>query len=190
MPIVDIERIFMKIVKATVVLLLGMLLVTAFACGGGSEQEAAPAGWATYSNSSLGFNIQYPQDWKNWEGLVGDVTFVTPTTDASVPPAVIFVSVYEENLTLSQHVDECILAMKSSSLGYNIPESSETTVAGMPAHKFVVTCKSKDQSLMKQMDVHTIKNNTVYIITYMVFESDYPIYLDTAQHMIDSFVIY
>lgn len=183
----------MKIVRLAVVLLMGLLLVTAFACsGGGSGQGSTPTpapAWATYSNSELGISIQYPQDWEKWETGADGATFVSPTADADVKPGIVFVSVMKEEspITLSDHVDEWILGMKLYSPSDNISESSETTVADMPAHKFVVTSTSNEQSLMKRLEIHTIKNNTVYIITYITFESVYPNYLETAQQMIDSF---
>lgn len=176
----------MKIVKAAVVLLIGMLFVTAFACGGGQK----PVTWATYSNSSLGFSIQYPQNWTEWETGTDRITFVSPTADAAAKPGIVSVSVYKEEEPLilnADYVDKCILAMKLYSLADNISESSESTVAGMPAHKFVVSSTSANQSLMKRMEVHTIKNNTIYIISYITFESAYPDNLATAQQMIDSF---
>jgi len=181
----------MKTVKASVVLLLGMLLVTTFACGGSAGQGTNPTPtpvWATYTNVSNGFSIQYPQDWTKLE-RINDVIFIKEVQSA---PAVVFISVYEEEQGTTvddDYVDQCILAMRLYSPGDNISESSETTVAGMPAHKFICINTSA-QTPMKRMEIHTIKDNMLYITTYMTSESVYPAYLTTVQQMIDSLVIY
>jgi len=95
------------------------------------------------------------------------------------------------NMTLSERVDEWISYREKSVQDFNLSESNVTTIAGIPAHKVVYTWEDEDYGfLMKNMEIHAIKDSTEYIIIYMVYESAYANYLDTAQQMIDSFVIY
>ena len=189
MPIVRRERIAMRIVRVAVVLLLGVLLVTAFACAGGSGQGSAPAGWSTYSNSSLGFSIQYPQDWTKWEGRMGAVMFVTPK--GSIASAIVMIGCYDaETATLTDdYVNECILALKSTFPDANVSESSAITVDGMPAHKFVYTTNTNN-SLMKAMDIHSIKDSKDYTVYYLAASANYTVNLETVQQMIASFKFY
>ncbi len=182
----------MKIVKAAVVLLLGLLLVTAFACGGGSEQEAAPAGWTTYSNSSLGISIQYPQDWGKVElqnGSITTIAFGFGKRSDSIYGEMVAVGVDDGlSATLSEWVEGTIITLREYT-GFNLVESSAATLAGMPAHKFVYTWEDDSYSV-KCMKIISVKNNYVYYIDLITDVATYESDLKTAQQMIDSFVIY
>ncbi|MFA5055617.1 MAG: hypothetical protein WC562_05525 [Dehalococcoidia bacterium] len=184
----------MKIVKSSIALLLVLLLVTTFACGGsGPQSNPTPLpGWSTYSNSSLGISMQYRQDWTKVEGQFDVVEFFSPLTGESSPQGVLMIYVHDAlNMTLSERVDEWISYREKSVQDFNLSESNVTTIAGIPAHKVVYTWEDEDYGfLMKNMEIHAIKDSTEYIIIYMVYESAYANYLDTAQQMIDSFVIY
>lgn len=187
----------MKIAKAAVILLIGLLLVTAFACGGGSEQGSNPTltpspSWATYSNSSLGFSIQYPQDWGKVESQNGSLSIVVFGTGARSD------SIYGEGFAISKKpglsailsvwVNGTIISLREYA-GFNLVESSAATLAGMPAHKFVYTWEDDPYSV-KCMEIISVKNNYVYYIEFRTDITTYDSDVTTAQHMLDSFVIY
>ena len=175
----------MKIQRSAVVLLLGMLLVTTLACGGESIT------WAIYSNSSLGISIQYPQDWTKSEGESGGVSFFTPKTDAS-DLGIVVVSVYEQEqpVTLSEWVDELIRVLSAGQTGFELSESSATTISDMLAQKVVYTYRSGQYSV-KCIEVVSVKdNNIVYTIEFLADVTTYNRDVKTVQPMIDSFVIY
>lgn len=185
----------MKIVKAAVGLLLGVLLITAFACSGGSsEQGSTPTptpAWATYSNSSLGISIQYPQDWTKVEGAAGTVvTFQSPQSSASDDFLenlnIVVEDLSSQPMTLSEYVELNVNMLKQYIPSYKLIDSSSTTLAGMPAQKLVYTGELQQYAL-KWMQIISIKNNVAYVISYTATESSYSSNLETAQHMIDSF---
>jgi hypothetical protein len=185
----------MKIVKAAIVLLLGMLLVTSFACGGGAGQGSNPTpitNWSTYTytNGSHGFIAQYPSDCTEHETEHG-IMIVILASGVPSAGAVMLIGVYDAgNATLTDaSINVLISDIKLTFPDANISESSATTMGGIPAHKFIYTT-STNNSLMKAMDIHAIKNSRDYTFYYLANASYYPTYLPTVQQMIDSLVIY
>jgi len=75
--------------------------------------------------------------------------------------------------------------------GLKIIESAPVTIAGsLPAHKVVYECPCfPDTSILKRMEVWTIKDGRAYDITYQAFPDTFSEHLDTVQKMIDSFEI-
>jgi len=151
----------------------------------------------TYQNSSYGIQIQYPSDWDKQEnGTRQDtqtdvVTFYPPAenTNASFDVAIDDIS-DEKGITLSQYSSDDIASSKQSVKDFKLVESSTNGVflAGLPAYKIVSTSTDQATSL-KTMEIGTIKDEKVYIITYEAGASEYDKYLPTILGMISSFTI-
>lgn len=80
--------------------------------------------------------------------------------------------------------------LKQSLIDFELNESTTITVAGgNPAHKMVYTNVEENNIQTKTMQVLTIKNDKIYLITYTAEQRKYDSYLPTIQKMIDSFRI-
>jgi hypothetical protein len=186
----------MKIQKAAVVLLLGLLLVTTLACSC-SEQGSnptPPSGWSTYSNTSYGISIQYPEEWITIEtqnSSISCVCFGTgPRSDSTyVAGLLICVDDLGQPVILSEWVSESLSYWRESCVDFNLTDSSITTIADMPAQRFIYTYKD-DQYSVKCMHIISVKSNVVYDIAFRTDAATYDIDVKTAQQMIDSLVIY
>ncbi len=180
--------------KLGILLLLGMLGL--YLTGGCLQQENSkfykPKNFLTYENGSYGVRIKYPQEWTKTEGAMGTVVvFLSPKQNDSDP--------FQENLniivqnlpastTLNVVTEETINQVKQLIQNATIIESTDTTLAGVPAYKIVYSGKMREYTL-KWIQIWTVKNNKMYSITYTAEINSYSYYLDVIQKMIDSFEI-
>jgi serine/threonine-protein kinase len=147
----------------------------------------------TYTNSTYGITIQYPQDWRKVEpsdepGL--HIAFVLPKESDSgmrddVQIIVLNMSVPE---TLDVFTQNLIQGEEQSRHDFKLIDSTPTTLAGNPAHKIVFTSKDVQYD-MKSMYVYTIKNNNLYMVIYSAQSYRYSDSMEIVQQMIDSFEI-
>ena len=72
--------------------------------------------------------------------------------------------------------------------GYKLVSYSDATVAGNPGKKLEYT-STTDAETVGFMQVWTIKDGKVYVITYAAGKDDYAAFLPTVQDMITSFKI-
>ena len=147
----------------------------------------------TYENPAEGIKIQYPSSWTKDESGLNVVVFISPQESVS--------DMFQENtgigiedlsaqpMTLDQFTKLTVADITEMVSSENILESTATTLDGNPAHKLVYNRKSGADTY-KFMQIWTIKNNRVYIISY-VAETDntYSNFLVTLTKMIDSFEI-
>ena len=143
----------------------------------------------TYENRTYGIKIHYPV---NWEVIKDPSSFPFPLPNfvvAFLSPTKDNIVIANGNLpaditTLDEYTDASINEIKRNAADFKLIESSQSTLAGNPAHKIVFTYAN-----VKQMEVWTIKDNKQYMIAYGSNSMDYSAYLPTAQKMIDSFEI-
>jgi hypothetical protein len=141
---------------------------------------------STYTSEN--FTILYPISWINASNKArtldtfsvtcrtGNNTFLgAVASNASVP--------IDFNRLTSSHVAD----LRNRS-GVSVIETGNATLAGRPAYKVVYTM-TVSGATQKTMELLTVKGTSEYIITYRARPADYDAYLDTAQQMIDSFVI-
>jgi hypothetical protein len=95
-----------------------------------------------------------------------------------------------QNKTLSKAVDDHIKANNQSLANFHLYNNTLTTVAGNPAQRVVYTYAGGKEDICrhcKSMDVLTVNNNKLYIISY--FGEDvkrYTDFLDPVQYLISS----
>lgn len=157
---------------------------------------AAPASFSTYQNPTYNIEIKYPQDWKKQEAYSGSiVSFMSPakTSAGSQTNLSVFTprDISAKPLTLDQLTQQLSNAIKQTQMytDINIVDSGAAILSNNPAHRLTITGK-KGQFNLQLMEIYTIKNNKVYMLQYGGEISSYPVFLDTAQQMIDSFKIY
>lgn len=179
--------------KLGILLLLGMLGL--YLTGGCLQQENSsykPKNFLTYENSFYGVRIKYPQEWTKTEGAMGTVVmFLSPKqndTDPFQENLNIIVQPLPASTTLNVVTEETINQVKQLIQNATIIETTDTTLAGVPAYKLVYSGKMRDYTL-KWMQIWAVKNNIMYSITYTAEIDSYSYYLDVIQKMIDSFEI-
>jgi ankyrin repeat protein len=148
------------------------------------------SGYLTYTNKAYGYKIKYPENWFKKEGD-NIVSFISPKDNASDVFAVNLNITNEflndKQITLDQYVNLGLEYTKKFVItDFNVVESSETNLAGIPSKRIIATGKQGELSL-KFLRICAINNNRAYNITYTAVLDTYPKYLNTAQEIIDSF---
>jgi PsbP-like protein len=158
----------------------------------------------TYVNPILGLRIQYPSNWVirehpyNPAGNSTIVTFFSTSKSASatgnisgvsgmfVPYMDIFVF-DSKNMPLGELINGTI----NNIAKVNLNESKPITLnnGNNPAYMLVYTVAIGGDELFKKMQVWTINDNKVYVITYNSQAASYFNYLPTVQKMIHSIEI-
>jgi len=147
----------------------------------------------TYKNPTSRIRIQYPSDWEKLEFNQRNVVviFRSPpenSSDTKLENLLIQVgNLPSQNIPLNEIASANINALNQSLIDFELIELNATTLSGNnPAHKVVYTNREgKDER--KTMQVLSIKEDKVYLITYTAEASRYDRYLPTIQKMIDSF---
>jgi hypothetical protein len=88
-------------------------------------------------------------------------------------------------VTLSEYTASGINNLKNLP-GFNLIDSSPTTLAGFPAQKIVYTYLGSSGTL-KLMQVLAVKESKVYVLTYGTLENYYESSLPSIENMINSF---
>ena len=145
--------------------------------------------YLTYENPIYQIKIQYPAYWeKKDQGLGGDnvVKFVIP--QQRFPSLFVQIEDLDSSKLLQEYTYDKINHLRQLFLNFNIIEQNPTTLAGNNAYKIVYTF-TLEQINFKRMDIWTIKDDRVYLISYLVEMEKYSSYLPTIQKMVDSFEI-
>jgi len=161
--------------------------------------ELAPAvepviTFSTYENIEYGIRIDYPSGWAEEESDIEDVVivFLSPFESAfDVFRENVYITVKDfsaQPITLDEYTEESIDELRQLISNFTLEESTTATLAGNPAHRLVYTGKIEQYDL-KWMQVHTIKDDIAYTITYTAEEDFYSAYVDIVQEMVDSFEI-
>ena len=190
--------------RGLLVLTVVVLLVGIAGCTSSSSPTATPTAQATatpqptyvpkstpgylnYTNRSAGVAIQYPSSWNVTEGGVNITVLFT------LPGTAVGFSVGTEDLSgvklpLDEYAQLSLQNLKqnSSFTSVTLLNSTNTTLAGYPAHEFVVTAVSTGISMQFKIEV-TIIDNTGYALVYGATTGVYPDYAATADNMIASF---
>ena len=159
----------------------------------------------TYENRIFGIKIQYPDTWSTRPYLynkVGNNTvvgFYSPSKTASqlgnisgvsrqfVPYLDIFVF-DSKSISLDKIIDARIKRIENNT--DMVMESKSFTLKGNhPAHMLIYTTITGGDEFFKKMQVYTIFNNKVYLISFTAQEALFSDYLPVVQKMIDSFEI-
>ena len=159
------------------VVLIGALLLT---CS--SQKDTL-----TYTDENSGYKIDYNPA---WEMEQVDVSMVFSSPKESEEDAfqeavnVVVQDLSEMTMTLDEltgHMKEYLQTAEAA-----IVETGETELGGTKGRFLVVTGKQGELEL-KMMQVYTIADNRVYIVTFTAEQSKYDAYLEDARKMIDSF---
>jgi hypothetical protein len=147
------------------------------------------AGYLNYTNRSAGIAIQYPSSWQLAQGGVNaTASFNVSGVDMS------FTVATPENLpgqTLDQFSQDLVSSLQQNGnlANFTLLNSSNTSLAGYPAHKDVFTLVNPAGIATQGMVELTLVNGTGYALTYVASQGVYSTYLGAAQNMMQSFNI-
>ena len=184
----------MKSLTAVLSGLVGLLLFSLY------ENVSAQGQFLTYENPDYDISIQYPNDWiPSEDNLLPHqvVTFSAPEVEVEessvsssifVPADLIVAAppLDSPGMTIDQFVDQFLNETYSSPNEYKIIESTNATLAGMPAQKIVMYEYVGDRTAKVERTIG-IQNGTAYMIKYVAEPGQYSTYYPVSQRMIDSF---
>lgn len=145
-----------------------------------------------YSDGS--FKLKYPKDWQvnrytpnEFSQIVAEFSPRDRYLSEEIKPKV-FIEI--RNLKKPLLLDEMKQAAASEINAFlpnsNIFEKKEIKLDSQPAYLLIYTGLEGENKLQK-MQIGTIRNNSLYILTYEAKRDRYPKYQPTIQAMIDSF---
>jgi len=140
-----------------------------------------------YDNPNLGFTLEYPSDWIEEESL----SFISPRLSVSdeAPESIsVTTEVLLSNLTLEEYSNSSLSMLESQFPNFTLIESSNSTLSEYPAHQIVYTYTFEGVDL-KNLQIWTIADNMVYVLTYGGTTKEFDDSLPVIQNMIDSFKI-
>jgi hypothetical protein len=173
----------------TVIMVSTLLLLLPVACiNAPSTTPTFPT--LTYKNSAYGITIQYPQDWITHE--LGDgVVFGRPPSPSDPLPLTYGIEVQDisaQPKTLDEFTQEVKQEIGQHFPGYQIIDSTPTTLSGYAAQKMVCTM-TLGRLVLKGLYVYTIANNKTYLVMYNSEMSRYSDFLEIVQQVTDSLEI-
>jgi hypothetical protein len=154
-----------------------------------STGDNATTGHVLFFDPPTRTSFQYPT---TWEGRSIDTSSFPAGTEFAVrllPPGQNNTSNYVDNvivnaqntsMTLAQFTSETLDQYRNLSSSINVVTSEPTTIAGNPAHK-IETTQTFQGLPIKQMQVWTVADNRVYLITYGADESEYSQYVPDVE---------
>jgi hypothetical protein len=150
----------------------------------------------TFDDPAYGIKSQYPSSWikiQPGQPSIQDdvdviVAFLRPEVQQNISSALTRIGIgvqhlISQSISLDQYTSNQIETINRQNA--TMLESSETTLAGIPAHRAVFTL----QDTTKLMQIWALKDEKAYIITYQANLSGYPEYLPTFQRMVESLQI-
>lgn len=157
-----------------------------------------------FSNPIFGIKIKYPDTWSprvypyNHQGNNTVVGFYSPSKTASqlgnisgvsgqfVPYLDIFVF-NSKNLSLEKIIDGRMKRIQNTT--DVVIESKPFTLGNHEAHKLIYSTITGGDEFFKKMQIYTIYNNKVYLITFTAQETLFSNYIPLVENMIDTFEI-
>ena len=144
----------------------------------------------TFRDSTLGFEISYPEGWTHEMHSGGIVTFLAGTEgNPSLYPAGLVVKVQHltKIVSLYQITQVQLKNLTQNHPDFKLLKSIDSKLAGTNAHEISFTAIDSHKQNRKAMQIWTINGETAYLITYKADPGAYLVYLPVIQKMVDSF---
>ena len=161
----------------------------------GIEQEeldlSAFNEFVTYQNPVKGYKLDYPKGWT-------EIKLDIPSIDLTISsPLENYFDSFSENFVIGtssvpfvnlNDFSKITIEKMKKRPSFSLIEDSETTLAGLPAHKLVYTEIEPNFNIEVQtIMVWTLKDNVSYLIGFATEPDKYSAYLPIAQKVFDSF---
>lgn len=179
--------------KFKLILVIGLLTLLA-ALGGWiilKQIQDPQIAFSLYENYSLGFRVDYPQNWskQNRDDFLatGSVFFSPLENDADQFKEQ--VSVLVENLVTDLPLSEYTELSLSEIKQLSDPNIGKAQVVAMGANegRQIVYQGEENGSPVKRMQTWSVNGNRAYVITYTALPENFNDYLPTVEKMIQSF---
>jgi hypothetical protein len=148
-------------------------------------------GFQKYKNSTLGIEIQYPNDWSRGEnlGTVGFFSRLENNTDRFPEGVAITINPPKipHNLSLAQETKSLIEFHKRSGLDFHLIGNQPTMIEDKLSQRLIYTQSGPNGGSMKVLEIVLLKDGKLYLIRYLADVSRYSIYLPAVEQMINSF---
>jgi serine/threonine-protein kinase len=149
--------------------------------------------FSTYSNQEYGIKINYPEGWSTRQRddffTVG-IIFISPDEelqDNFQENVSVMIEELSSPLSLTEYTNQSIEEIKKLS-DPNLTSATVTTLADREARKVIYRGEEAGNSLQR-MQIWTIANNRVYIITYTAESQKYEKFSQIVEEMLNSFAI-
>lgn len=149
-----------------------------------------------FEDKQFGIEIKYPQDWKaekqQYSPLTGGtIAKIFPNTSSLNLEVGLFIRIedIQKSQTLSEYNQAAIEQIKKSVKNVQILEQQSKKIDNREGYQIVYTGEDQINNFrFKAMEVWTISNSKVYILTYRAEEQVYDVFLQyVEQTMIKSF---
>lgn len=153
----------------------------------------AASGYVTYENPRYGIKIAYPAYLNKQEDMSGEIIFFLSPQDSTTDAYPANLDILVQNISsspasLEEFTNISIAQMGEMIPDYNITDSRKATLSKEDAYLLSYT-GTQGLLKLKWMSVYTIKNDTLYLITYTAGADKFSNYLPTVSKMTDSFEI-
>ena len=145
----------------------------------------------TYENNEFKFKISYPDNWERSVKINNEITFVSPKDKDSVssPGGLIIkvVPLQSKNVSLGPVSNALISQLKKEHKDFKLESAQNSAIGGKNAKKIIFTATDNRLQERKALQIITINNNNIFIITYKASLDKYSTYESTINDMISSF---
>lgn len=150
-----------------------------------TPQDAA---FKTYEGEE--YALQYPATWriKEAEGIVSVISPANDEADTFADNINVMVLPAEEGATLEDYSNSAIAGLEGTMQGFSLETLEDTMLAGTAAKKLVYTERNLEEAI-KYVQVFTLQNGNLYVLTFAGLEAEYPAYEEDMDAIMDSFTI-
>jgi hypothetical protein len=145
----------------------------------------------TYESQNLNFKINYPDNWERSSNLNNETIFIAPKeTDASSSPAGLVVKVIpiqSKNISIGSTSNTLITQLKKAHKDFKLESSGQSILDSKKSRQVIFTATDNNLQNRKALQIVTINQKNIFIITYKASLDKYAQYENTIKDMISSF---
>jgi hypothetical protein len=145
----------------------------------------------TYENQNFKFKISYPNTWERSSTINNEFIFIAPKeTDSSASPAGLVVKIIplqSKNISVGSISNALISQLKKEHKDFKQESSGQFIIDGKSGRQIVFTATDNNFQNRKALQIVTMDNNNIFIITYKALPNSYTKYENIIKEMISSF---
>ena len=145
----------------------------------------------TYENQNFKFKISYPNTWERSSTINNEFIFIAPKeTDSSASPAGLVVKIIplqSKNISVGSISNALISQLKKEHKDFKQEYSGQFIIDGKNGRQIIFTATDNNFQNRKALQIVTMDNNNIFIITYKALPNSYTKYENIIKEMISSF---